>query len=444
MAFTCDVVVIGAGAAGLSALRDLRAAGLNAVCVEARDRIGGRILTIHDPLSPLPIELGAEFIHGIPPEIWELARQVPLKVVDCEENAVHFRNGKSLKKSDAWEQIDDVTEDMKRLEAKGKDITCERFFASRSYNPEVVQMATNFIEGFNAARKEVVGIASLAKDARASEEIEGDRNFRILDGYSRVPQMFAAGVEQHIYLNEVVEEVEWRKGSAVVRSRSALTESQSEWHARAAVMTLPLGVLQAGDVRFSPQPAGISEAANGLAFGSVFRVVFRFREAWWEKLKTFRDAGFWLSTERTFPTWWTKLPVRAPILVGWSAGPHTDSLLNASFAEVVEAALQDLARVTKEKKRMLEEKLAAAYFHNWSADPFARGAYSYVPAGGLQHRTALAQPVEKTLFFSGEATELEGHSATVHGAIASGRRSARDVIAVMAKRDGKRGRVGGA
>jgi monoamine oxidase len=79
-------------------------------------------------------------------------------------------------------------------------------------------------------------------------------------------------------------------------------------------------------------------------------------------------------------------------------------------------------------------ELESWYFHDWQADPFARGAYSFVLAGGLDARAALAQPLDDTLFFAGEATNSDGHTATVHGAIASGRRAAREVIAHIARR----------
>src|SRR4051812_26709798 len=83
----CDVLVVGAGVAGLSALHELSKAGCTSLCVEARDRIGGRILTISDPLAPLPVELGPEFIHGRSPELWEIVRDTTLMVYDCTEHA---------------------------------------------------------------------------------------------------------------------------------------------------------------------------------------------------------------------------------------------------------------------------------------------------------------------------------------------------------------------
>ena len=91
----CDVLIIGAGISGLTAVSDLARSGLRVLCLEARDRIGGRILTISDPDSPLPIELGPEFIHGRPPETWDIVKKANLAVYDCEENSVHIRERES-------------------------------------------------------------------------------------------------------------------------------------------------------------------------------------------------------------------------------------------------------------------------------------------------------------------------------------------------------------
>lgn len=91
--------------------------------------------------------------------------------------------------------------------------------------------------------------------------------------------------------------------------------------------------------------------------------------------------------------------------------------------------MADLGRITGLSAEHVSNLLDAADFHDWSSDPFTRGAYSYVPAGALAAREALAQPVADTLYFAGEATELNGHSATVHGAIASGRRVVQQILA---------------
>src|SRR3954451_22888390 len=146
----CDVVIVGAGIAGLTALSDLGQQGVSCLCLEARDRIGGRILTIEDPYSPLPMELGPEFIHGRPPETWELVRDAKLAVYECEENAAHIGGGKADAHSDAWEQIDEITNEMKRVGALGRDLSFFEFIQQVEHPPSVKELAISYVEGFNA------------------------------------------------------------------------------------------------------------------------------------------------------------------------------------------------------------------------------------------------------------------------------------------------------
>jgi monoamine oxidase len=110
-----DVLIIGAGAAGLTALAELRRAGLNVLCLEARGRIGGRVFTLQDDLSPVPIELGAEFIHGRSPEIWSVLHSARLAAYDCGEKAVRVEEGKIQHDPDAWETIHQVMDEMQKF-----------------------------------------------------------------------------------------------------------------------------------------------------------------------------------------------------------------------------------------------------------------------------------------------------------------------------------------
>ena len=182
-----DVAIVGAGVAGLAALAELDRAGLRVLCIEARDRIGGRIFTAHDPLAPLPIELGAEFIHGRPPEIWNILRSGSLAVYDCADAAVHIRNGKVQRHEDAWEPIGQLMEEMRTAADQGKDEPFSAFLERSSHSAVAKELSASFVEGFNAARKEVIGIASLAQDGRAADQIDGDRSFRLPGGYDAIP-----------------------------------------------------------------------------------------------------------------------------------------------------------------------------------------------------------------------------------------------------------------
>ena len=224
----------------------------------------------------------------------------------------------------------------------------------------------------------------------------------------------------------------WQRGKVTVTAThhgETLTVSAPK-----AIVTLPLGVLQLAPqsphaVRFEPALTQKREAFEGLAVGPVIRVILRFRDAFWETLDAgrYKDGAFFHAPDATFPTFWTPLPVRAPVLVAWSAGPAASRMSGLDRAELVNRALSSLDIIFG-RRANLREGFEGAHLHDWQADPFSCGAYSYVTAGGASARKALAKPLQDTLFFAGEAADTEGESGTVAGALQSGERAAREVM----------------
>jgi monoamine oxidase len=198
------------------------------------------------------------------------------------------------------------------------------------------------------------------------------------------------------------------------------------------VVALPVGVLQApstelGAVRFTPPLPHKDAALRGLEMGHVVKLVFAFQERFWEKVFP-DDMGFVINLDEPFRAWWTGYPVYAPVLVAWEGGPAAEALAELSSQQRVDRALESLARLTRVRRADVDRQIVAWDTHDWAADPFARGAYSYVRVGGIERQAALASPVANTLFFAGEATELHGYQATVHGALFAGQRAADEVL----------------
>jgi monoamine oxidase len=175
----CDVAIIGAGVAGLTAAAILKGAGKEVRCLEATDRVGGRILTLHDPLAPLPIELGAEFVHGRPPETWEWIRSANLTAYEHSAEALHLDSGRVLQDRHVGEIADRFLSQSAKFVAR-KDRSFEDYLRRSRQRADLKDWARVHIEGFNAARAELISVASLTQDAEAAEQIEGDRAFRIL------------------------------------------------------------------------------------------------------------------------------------------------------------------------------------------------------------------------------------------------------------------------
>jgi monoamine oxidase len=167
--------------------------------------------------------------------------------------------------------------------------------------------------------------------------------------------------------------------------------------------------------------------------GHVVKVALAFRTAFWEDAGggRWRDAGFFHCDEWTFPTYWTQLPVRGELIVAWAGGPKAHALRGIAEAELIERAANGFGMAIGEPRRTAAE-LVGGMTHDWSSDPFARGAYSYVAVGGSGARAALGAPLDGTIFFAGEATSTDGEGGTVNGALRSGERAADEVAASIA------------
>jgi monoamine oxidase len=277
---------------------------------------------------------------------------------------------------------------------------------------------------------------------RAEKKIDGDRAFRSKNGYDDLLDFFRQELiesETRVQTETVVESIAWSRGRAVVTAHQA--SKSLRLLAKCVLVTLPLGVLQAsrretGAVRFMPSlPPKKLEAIKTLQMGKATRVTLRFRNRFWETMrpdqknnKTLSHMDYLFTEDDWFPTWWTRMPDKLPILTGWAPARSAERLSGKSQTFVVRQALRSLASALKTKPSRLESLLDDTYFHDWQNDPFSRGAYSYGAVGSDGAQRALGTPLENTLFFAGEATDTTGYNGTVHGAIASGHRAASQIL----------------
>ena len=166
--------------------------------------------------------------------------------------------------------------------------------------------------------------------------------------------------------------------------------------------------------------------------GKVIRVSLCFRVRFWEDIhfnkRSLSKLSFLFSDDELFPTWWTQMPTKSPVIVGWAPFHAADQLTGHSLDSITNKALRALSNLLHTDHRELENLLAASYSHDWEADPFSRGAYSYVKVGGDTAQKNLGKSLANTLFFAGEATDITGYNGTVHGAMASGQRAACEIL----------------
>lgn len=441
-----DVIVIGAGVAGLTAACELAHAGLSVLILEARDRIGGRVFTTRDPSTGAPIEFGAEFIHGRPREIWQplQRRQIRIREVEGDE---WCGSRLSLAPCDFSSQVDALLENMSDFEP---DQSFQDFLRNqpKSIDESTKRRALGYVSGFNAADPGLVGVHWLVDGMRADRRIEGNRVFRSKNGYADLIDIFReelSRLEILLRTSTAVSAIKWQSSRAQVEMMTSGSQSTETITSPRVLITLPLGVLQApsktpGAVEFIPKlPVEKIEALKKLEMGKVIRIILCFRQRFWENLrpdarsnKTLSEMSFLMTEDEWFPTWWTTLPERLPIITGWAPFRCAERLSGQPSEFVIERSLQTLSQLLKVNLSELQQSLAAAYFHDWQTDPFSVGAYSYAKVGADGAQQALGAPIENTLFFAGEATDVSGHNGTVHGAMASGYRAAMDILQTLA------------
>jgi monoamine oxidase len=285
-------------------------------------------------------------------------------------------------------------------------------------------MLLAFATGFNAAHAGRLSAHSLKRAEFSSEQMEGDQQSRVREGYGALIDYFVTQLRRPgmtLLTNLVVRKVSWSRGAVLVEADSPA--GKQHFAAHAAIVTLPLGVLKARSVEFEPALLDKEEAIAGLEFGNVTRVSFLFDTVWWRD----HDFGFVHSLEDPIPTWWSD--PRAPLIVGWAGGEKADLLRHRSEADLRGIGIGIMAKLFEKPEAEVRERLIMMRTHNWAADPYARGAYSYIPVNGLFMPKLLGAPIEETLFFAGEATAIDAQLGTVFAALESGYRAAREVNA---------------
>lgn len=434
---SADVLIIGAGLAGMTAARDLARDGVRVTLLEARDRSGGRVWTHRANGFPHPIELGAEWIsaEGLVPDLLRGAGVTLLEadgefVVNMPDGVEHADDQEEI----AGAAMERLREGMATYEG---DLTLREALDRWCDDPALASdraMLTGYAQGFHAADPDRCSTrwfleVEVNQSAGASE-------LRSSEGSDRVVSLLQASMPSSCttHHDTVVRTIRWRRGSVEVEAEQ--DGRTVTFTAPRAIVTLPLGVLQASDVAsgavcFDPPIDSKGEALSLLAMGSALRITLVFRERFWQDLPELEEFLFVQAFDQPLPTWWRLDPPEAPALVGWAAGPQLAYAGSLSGDALRDVAIRSLANAFGVESGIVRGALLSWHTHDWTRDPFSRGTYSYVLAGGTEAHAALAAPLDDTLFFAGEATVGDGYNATMEGAMRSGVRVAAEVLAVL-------------
>ena len=412
------IVVIGAGAAGLMAARELSLAGRKVTILEARDRCGGRIHSLPAAEFGYPAEAGAEFVHGEAPVTRSLVREAGLSLLPIQGTQWTVEDGKFSREES---QVPHEAQLHKALQELKDDLTVAEFlrrlFAGPTYD-RLRHSIERMVEGYDAADPERASTLALRE-----EWMDGARSTqaRIAGGYGALVDFLTAGCRNHgvaIHLGSAVTAIEASNGKGVVHCANGDAHGYD-----AVVLTVPLPLLKG--ILLPPTERERVAAAAHIGFGNVIKILLRFETHWWgEKRTDLADLTFLLSDAR-IPVWWTQHPADLPVLTGWFGGPKTEGMASLGEYELIEAGIASLAEIFGCDPKELMRNLVAARAINWAHDPLARGAYSYVTPQTRAAQAVLSRIDGGAVFFSGEALYRGRDMGTVEAALASGLETAR-------------------
>ena len=453
---TCDAIVIGAGAAGLSAARVLAARGLKAIVVEASDRVGGRVLH-DDTLCPYPIELGPEFIHGeCDNKLLDLVRsgvdgRPNADVVELEwPNYYYFGKEGDLLSAEAADEQPDVAAMHEAFEALSEhneefahtlpEQSLLQYFASSGLSSRVLDLADAIFANDYGADASDVGL---------HEVVHEQRHWAYGEKY-----LVLKGACLHDAMKTLAKGLDVRKGWAVESLRvlpggRAVMVSDASGRrliAKSAVVSVPLPVLQQGDVKFDPpMPLTHSKAVNALNMGSALKVVVRVNKRFWPD--DFYDA---VCADCFLPEVWLtpaaelmKPDCPPPYaIVGFVAGKRAERVGKLSDGEIARKMLLQLDAMfgTGGDPHPASDACDGYIVKNWKTHPRIGGAYSHPSLNAHGSRTAMQEAIHGAVFLAGEACH-EGVNPCIHGAMETGEKAAERAAAVIASQGGARSKL---
>ena len=417
-----DVLIVGAGAAGLMAGRELARAGKRVTILEARDRCGGRIYPLPAALFGYPAEGGAEFVHGDAPLTTALVHEAGLSLSPIAGTRWTVRDGKPSQNRSSLPYADELHEALAGLRA---DLPIAAFLATHfggAQYGELRRSLLRMVEGYDAADPSRASTFAL-RDEWMNDGL-GEQH-RIVEGYGALIAFLEAGCRRQgaaIHLDAVVTGIEAGGGQVDVHRRDGAVHA-----ADAAVVTVPPSVLSA--IVLPPEARAMSAAYADIGYGNVVKILVRFATKWWAEVggRDLADLAF-VFGNAAVPTWWTQHPAECPVLTGWYAGLKADSVADRSESELVEMGIASLAEISGRSVDDIARQVVAATAINWGNDPFARGAYSYATPKTHEAQSALKELDGSLVFFSGEALYGGREMGTVEAALASGRETAQAIV----------------
>lgn len=413
-----DVLIVGAGIAGLYAAKKLMEHGMNVTILEAGNYAGGRIRTLKG-FADFDIELGAEEVHGKRSEWYNLVTGTPGVQLGENKSEDYYYIDSQLKSESAWSgnsHLSDAnTFEIAARNYSGADKTVYQEMVDRNIHPsvhEIVNAMTGNEYGTSSNRLSILGVTE--EDHLWNS---GDKNYELSSSnYTAVLQHHFGDVMSKVQLNRAVKSINYSGAKTIVTDVNG-----TEHVADKVLVTVPLPILKAGDINFSPAlPDSKKNAMNKIGMGAGMKIILKFNSRFWAE-----DTGSIIGGSKCPEYWVVGGKSSTPILTAFIMGEKAEHL-----SAMGNGAVQELLR---ELDSMYGNSAASnaykeAHITDWGKEPFFKGAYSYaVVGGGIAMRAELAKPIDNKIYFAGEATHTAGHNATVHGALETAIRSVTEI-----------------
>jgi monoamine oxidase len=426
-----SIIIIGAGASGLVAARSLSAAGWSVTVLEAADAPGGRILTLVPAGFSTYVEGGAEFIHGDLPISLQLAKEAGVAL-----HPVHSQMSRPNAEDDAgtgvenqsWDDFmtSDWGELMQKMQELGQDQPLGDFLATFFPGERYAALrgrARRYAEGYDLADLHLASTKGLYKEWVNEHDEE---EYRPEGGYRRLIDYLTAECRRNdctLHFSSPVAEVHWQQGRVEVK-----TVSGQPFTADRLLVTVSLGVLQAGILTFFPAIPDHLRAARDIGYGSIVKIVLEFRTAFWRG-KEAQDQTLFMISDQPVPTWWTQTGSTDTLLTGWLPAGGMAAFLELGRQDRIDRCLDSLAAIFNVDRGFLSSQLVASLVVDWLDAPYILGGYSYPTVAAPKARALLSTPVEGTIWFSGEGLYDGDTPGTVEAAFNSGLETAKKIIA---------------
>ena len=415
-----EIIIIGAGAAGLIAAEELSAAGKKILILEARNRIGGRIHTIKS--DKLLLETGAEFVHGDLPLTLALLKKAKIKYHKTTGKMRRSKNGKWVD-DEFTENWDELLKQMKNLKTDLSFVDfLEKYFSGEN-NKQLRSSVTRYAEGFDLADINKASTKALFKEWNN----EDHHQYRIKKGYGKLMNYLQKKCVDNgciILKEKIVTKIKWKKNEVKI-----FTKQKENFTAKKVLITIPVSLMQdeklEGSIKFEPAIDKTVQAFQQIGFGSVLKILLYFKKAFWERKK--QKISIILSDQQ-IPTWWTQLPEKNKILTGWLGGPNAEKLSSVNNDEILQIALKSLSEIFNMPVKELHKQLISSHIFKWHKEKFSNGAYTFPMPKTNDAIKKINKPIEETIFFAGEALYIGNAPGTVEAALENGKKTTSKIL----------------